>query len=215
MDTRWKHPWTALIAGPTGAGKTVFIQNFIKNIGTLSDTVFDRIILYYAEWQSAYKELGTFGVEFREGLPQLDEFRNDSSPKLIILDDLMHESTSSDQTVVQLFTKGSHHRNLSVFFLTQNLFHQGRGQRDISLNANYIVLFKNPRDKAQIQHLARQIYPENPLFLQESYRDATALAHGYLVLDLKQSTPDNCRLRANIFSEGRLPEIAYVPKKKF
>ena len=165
--------------------------------------------------QSAYRDLGTFGVEFREGLPQLDEFRNDSLPKLIILDDLMHESTSSDQTVVQLFTKGSHHRNLSVFFLTQNLFHQGRGQRDISLNANYIVLFKNPCDKAQIEHLVRQIYPENPLFLQESYRNATANAHGYLVSDLKQSTPDNCQFRANIFSEGLLPEIAYVPKKKF
>ena len=122
----------------------------------------------------------------------------------------MNESGNS---VVNLFTKGSHHRNLSVFYLTQNLFHQGPGQRDISLNANYIVVFKNPRDRAQIKHLARQVYPENPLFLQESYLDATSRPHGYLVLDLKQSTSENYRIRTNIFSEHQ-PEIFYLPKKK-
>lgn len=135
MDTRWSHPWTAIVAGPTGAGKTVFIRNFLKHIDVMSDTVFERVILYYAEWQNAYKELRVAGAvaEFREGLPQFEDFgANDTRPKLVILDDLMNESSSSSagQNVVNLFTKGSHHRNLSVFFLTQTLFHQGRGQRD-------------------------------------------------------------------------------------
>jgi len=61
--------------------------------------------------------------------------------------------------VSQLFTKESHHRNISLVLFTQNMFHQGPSSRDISLNRKYIVVFKNPRDKSQIVHVARQVYP--------------------------------------------------------
>jgi len=75
----------------------------------------------------------------------------------------MRESSSSE-VIVDLFTKGSHHKNLIVILISQNLFHHGRGPRDISLNANYIVVFKNSHDCAQIRHLARQVYPDDPKF---------------------------------------------------
>ena len=87
-------------------------------------------------------------------------------------------SESSGKTITNLVIKGSHHRNLSIVFITQNLFHQGL--REVSLNSNYIVVFKNPRDKAQIQYLARQICLEDPLYVQESYLDATSKPYGYL-----------------------------------
>ena len=99
---------------------------------------------------------------------------------------------SSDKPVVDIFTKYSHHKNLSVIYLTQNLFHQSKGQRDISLNAHYIVVFRNPRDHSQIAHFARQLYPENSKFIQEAYNDATDTPHGYILLDLKQETPESC-----------------------
>ena len=105
-----------------------------------------------------------------------------------------------------LFTKYSHHKNLSVMYLIQNLFHQGKHQRDISLNVHYIVVFKNPRDRAQIQHFARQLYPDNSKYVQEAYADATKIPHGYLLIDLKQETPEACRIRNCIFSD----EISYV-----
>lgn len=100
-----------------------------------------------------------------------------------------------------------------MIFITQNIFHQGRGQRDISLNSSYIVIFKNPRDRAQIQHLARQVFPENPKFLQEAYLDATSRPHGYLLLDLKQCTPDNYRVRTSIFPDDA-KHYAYVSRKR-
>lgn len=209
MDTRWKHPWTAVISGPTGCGKTYFVKKFFKYMREMTDVPFERILFYYSEWQPGYTEYGD-KIEFREGLPQSADYSNDIRPKLVVIDDLMREA--SNNTVVDLFTKGSHHKNLSVIFITQNLFHQGHGQRDISLNANYIVVFKNPRDRAQIQHLARQVCPENPRFLQEVYFDATAVPHGYLLLDLKQSTPDNCRFRACIFPDDQYHYV-YVPRK--
>ena len=71
----------------------------------------------------------------------------------LVLDDLMSE-TNDD--AANLFTKGSHHRNVSVMFLTQNLFYKNRHMRTISLNEHYMILFKNPRDAGQFSILARQ-----------------------------------------------------------
>jgi hypothetical protein len=112
--------------------------------------------------------------------------------------------------VCHLFTKGSHHRGISVILITQNLFHQGRYWRDISLNAKYLILLKNVRDKNQFSHLARQLYPENRVSLYEAYLDATRLPHGYLVLDLAQDTDDLLRFRTNIFPE-QYPPVLYAP----
>ena len=41
----------------------------------------------------------------------------------------------------------------------QNLFPQGKSNRSISLNSDYLVLFKDPRDKLQILTPGKQMYP--------------------------------------------------------
>ena len=82
---------------------------------------------------------------------------------------------SKDKRIVKLFTRGSHHRNLSVIYIEQNLFHHGKGSRRISLNSHYLVLFKNPREKLQILLLAKQMNPgQTDLFLnlyEEAVKD--------------------------------------------
>ena len=55
-----------------------------------------------------------------------------------------------------------------------------------------MVMFKNPRDASQIQHLTRQMYPKDP------EKVMTLGLYGYPFIDLKQETPDNMRLRAYI-----------------
>jgi len=89
-----------------------------------------------------------------------------------------------DGQIVDFFTKGSHHRNLSVMFITQNIFHHARGMRDISLNSYYMVC----KDRAQINYLSLQRYPNNTKYIQETYDEATRNAYGYLLFDLKQNT---------------------------
>lgn len=200
------HPFTSIIAGPSGCGKTYFITNFLKNMHNLCDVYFEDIIWCYDEMQSLHKSFKH--VTFHQGMPDLSLFSGEK-PTLIIFDDLMRET---DGRIVDIFTKGSHHRNLSVFYITQNMFHQGRGQRDISLNASYIICFKNPRDKTQIQYMARQVYPENVKFVRDAYNDATALPYGYLMIDLKQNTPDWCRFKTNIFPPDEYCTV-YIPKK--
>lgn len=208
MDLRWKHPFSAIVAGPSGSGKSVFVTRFIKHITEMCDTQFDRINWHYGSGGGGGDPNNT-NINLIEGLPNLEEY-NGKEPVLVIIDDMMREA---NETVVDLFTKGCHHRNISVFFITQNLFHQGRGQRDISLNAHYIVFFKNPRDRAQIRYLARQVYPDNPKFIEEAYADATRVPHGYLLVDLKQSTPEEIRIRASVFPDDAA-NIVYLPKNK-
>jgi len=207
MDLTWKHPFSAIVAGPSGSGKTVFVTRFLNNIDEMCDVKFKNIFWHHATGLQPPRNIYMDRIQFRSGLPNMDEFDGDV-PNLIVIDDMMRES---DGNVVDLFTKGSHHRNLSVFFITQNLFHQGKGQRDISLNAHYIVCFKNPRDRAQISHLARQVYPTDPRFIEESYADATSTPHGYLLLDLKQSTPDDLRFRTRVFPDDSPFNYVYQP----
>lgn len=166
----------------------------------------EEIIYCIPEGQAVDPEMSY--TKLYEGIPDVNMFA-DFKPRLVILDDLMREANGD---VVDLFTKGSHHYNLSVIFVTQNIFNQGKGRRDISLNAHYIVCFKNPRDKQQILHLSKQICPENPKYIQEAYNDATSKPYGYLLFDLRQTTLDIVRYRTNIFRSDVPSNIVYAPK---
>jgi hypothetical protein len=155
---------------------------------------FSEIVWCYSESAAIPTELKKL-VSFHIGIPKFENKKGE--PRLVVLDDLINSAYSRD--VCDLFTKGSHHRNISVILITQNLFHQGKYCRDISLNAKYLVVFKNVRDKNQISHLTRQIYPENWKSLFEAYLDATERSHGYLLFDLCQETNDQLRFRTNVF----------------
>ena len=133
-------------------------------------------------------------IVFQQGLPNVEQF-DGRTRTLLILDDLMNDV---DESVSTLFTRGSHHLNVSVIFITQNIFQSSKYGRTINLNAHYLILFKNPRDAAQISYLARQMYPKKSNFLIEAFNDATSRPFGYLFLDLKADTDEEIRVRTNV-----------------
>ncbi len=92
------------------------------------------------------------------------------------------------------------------------MFYQGPEMRTISLNTHYMVVFKNPRDRQQVLHLSRQMYPHTPKVLEQAFIDATKRPYGYLLLNLKPETPESCRLLTNIFRD-QAPPIVYVPNR--
>ena len=63
---------------------------------------------------------------------------NPETRNLFIIDDMMGEK---DGVISKLFTKKSNHGNLSVIYIVQNLFHQSKEHRTISLNASYLYNF--------------------------------------------------------------------------
>ena len=212
MDVRLIHPFTMMVAGPTSCGKTHWTKNLLLSSKDLLTPEPESIVWFYGEYQQTYADLQTKlpNVTFVEGIPSsLDEYLLPNRPNLFVIDDLMAES-GSNGAVAKLFTRGSHHKNLSVIYIVQNLFHKGRENRDISLNCHYLVLFKNPRDASQITTLAKQMYPGSVKFLQEAYRDATSAAHGYLFIDLKTNTPEQYRVRTQIMPGNT--QYVYVRK---
>jgi hypothetical protein len=204
MDVRFRHPFTCSIAGPTGCGKSVFTFRLISEANELITPAPEKIMYCYSEYQSMFNEYPQ--VTFHEGLPNNDEF-DGKHRTLLILDDMMSEA---GEGVSNIFTKISHHRNVSVIFLTQNIFYKSKHSRTMSLNSHYLVMFKNPRDATQIATLARQMHPKKSQFLIDAFSDATKKPYGYLLIDLRADTLDNFRLRTNIFNGER--QYAYIPK---
>ena len=215
MDVRLQAPFSLLCCGPSGCGKTQWTKKLLENSLNITTHQPDRIVWCYGAWQDGYQQLSEQFplIEFIEGIPSnvFDMF-DPKMNNMIIIDDLMAEA-AGDKKIANLFTKGSHHRNLSVIFILQNLFYQGKESRTISLNSHYIVLFKNPRDRSQIVHLAKQMFPGNVKYLQESYTDATSKPYGYLFLDFKTNCPDDMRVRTNIFPDEK-PHYVYLAKTK-
>ena len=208
-DRKFKHPFTCILAGPSGSGKSSFCITFLQNLDSLcTEENFEGGIIWCYSEKAAVpaSQLAALGmnVSFNEGVPQ--NFVNErGKPCLIILNDLLNDVYYKD--VCKQFTKGSHNRNISVSLITQNLFHQGRYCTDISLNAKYVVALKNVGDKNQFQYLARQVPPEDSEGLYRSYLDATEEPHGYILLDLSQDTDDLLRFRSLIFPDESPPII--------
>ena len=174
----------------------------------------DNIVLIYTSFQPLYRELQekNENIRFIKGLP--DSFDDETlfpsdSTHLVILDDLIFQASNHPE-VVRIFTQYRHHRNMSVIMLTQNIFHQDKFSRTISLNCNYLVLFKNPRDKLQMNILAQQMFPSRKKYFLESLEDATRQPHSYLLLDLTHHCPDQFRLRTGLLP-GEWPAV-YLPK---
>ena len=112
-------------------------------------------------------------------MSRLEKSNNRGS--LCIFDDVMNE-VSSNATISKLFTRGRSHLECFLVLMLQNNFPKGSQSRTISINAQYQVLFRNPRDSLQISILARQLCPLNNKSFLEIYKRATHRAYGYFLL---------------------------------
>ena len=186
-----KHEFTMVVAGPSKSGKTEFVKQLVQNTQWIAPPP-EKIVWCYREWQPAYESLQD-KVTFIRNIPQDDEqiVADLSTRHLLIFDDMM--GGKAIESIVDLFTRKAHHRNTSVIYL----FDRAVQHRTISLNAHYLVLFKNPRDKSQIGVLSRQLQMPH---LLPAYEDATRVPHGYLLVDLSPQTSDDLRLRSQLFS---------------
>jgi hypothetical protein len=217
---QFKHPFTCLVAGPTGSGKTVLVRRILKHFNLLLHPEMHtiKVIWAHGQWQNSYNNpIGhNVLVEYTDGLPTGIEIK-EKLPQVIVIDDLMAELAKNND-LINLFTKMSHHLRISVIFIVQNLFFQTPIMRTISLNAHYIILLKNPRDKLQVLNLARQLYPGKTLMFMEAYEDAVSQPFSYIKIDLTPDTPDKYRLQTRITPEEvlhlkyKFAPIIYEPK---
>ena len=213
MDPRWKHPFPALVAGPTCCGKSQFVKRLVEPGEDMFDGAPENIIWCYGIYQPAYDEIqrNVPNITFMEGVANdLHSMINPSITNLVVIDDLMHE-LSNDQRITSLFTKGCHHgdRNLSVILILQDTFCCGKELKDMSLNCHYLVLFKSPRDSSQVNHLAKQMFPGHVKYMQEAFQDATKRPYGYLLSNRKHVATSGCAVTSSLGRRNALMSEKY------
>ena len=198
MDLRIFNDRTMAVVGPSQAGKTIFTLKLLNHRDELFKGPTNRVVWCYGIYQkNLMDELGKKGYIVREGIIPVSDIQPSD---IIVLDELLQESRNS-QDVTSMFTRAAHHKPCFIIFLMQTLFPSGKDARTRSLNTHYYVIFKNPRDKGQVEFMARQIHPRNPKALVTVFEDATQKPHSYLFLDLTQECPEHLRYRTGLFEK--------------
>lgn len=206
LELHFKHPATILLSGPTGCGKTRFVLRILEE--RLIEPFPTRLIWVYGEWQGDYDKAKSIypEIEFMKGYSDdIYDSLEPSERNLLILDDQMSEA-SDTKSLAKLFTKGSHHRNVTILYLVQNMFDQGKSSRTVSLNSHYSIVFRNLRDQSQFRTMAHQLLPKNSQWLIDAFTEATVRPYGYLVIDNSPQCDPVFRFRTNIF-RGELPTV--------
>ena len=198
-----------MIAGPTGVGKTYFTHRVLTSPNMFTQPI-SSVLYCYGVYQPFYDQMMEENkipnLSFHQGLPSMEDVKSvvdsfgGSGFNIIVLDDLMELIVKSIDAQ-NLFTKYCHHYNVTVIFLTQNVFAKGPCARTISLNTHVLVLFANKRDASQAVSLGKQLYPGRVKGFVQAYEDATLSLNpfGYLVVDCNPTSPPEIKLRTRIF----------------
>lgn len=194
FDARFRTPCCITLAGPTQCGKTTWTLNLLRGKDHMFTEVPEHVILFYHAPQPAYTKMVKEGLvhSLVQGMPEqkhielLKKFQYGKG-SLVIIDD-QQVNLKSDE-LVQLFTTGSHHFKISVILIVQNLFVKSRIFRDLSLQSQYIVVFKNPRDRTSVLNLSSQVYPGERKFVKAAFEYISELGpYSYLLFDLHQAS---------------------------
>ncbi len=197
----FRTPSSVLIVGPSGSGKTVFTTRLLTDNIDLFATRPPKIHYCYGSWQKSFETLKRVGETFSEGVPtETDLNKRFPHGGLFVMDDLMTEG-NNDKTVLDIFTKHSHHRNITVLYLCQDMFPPGKFAKSISRNAHYIVAFKNPRDQLGVRNVALQAFPTKWQTVLDVFRRVTSRPFGYLVMDLHPASSDDNRLVSHLLKD--------------
>lgn len=209
FDPSYKHPFSMIVSGTSGSGKTVFTMDLLSgNTEVGVSPPVERVYWYYGEWQEKYNAAPPH-FTFIPGLPSdLDEQlgTNRSETKAVVFDDLMQEGSDS-VVVAEAFTQKRHHHNLSVVFITQNIYNQGKQMRNININAQYLVFFNNPRDQQQFARVVSQLeYGTNASSKEvvKAYQSAVGQRYGHFTVDLHGSTPPGLKYRSQTLNKVQI-----------
>ena len=203
-EFKFQHPASMMVVGPTQSGKSYFVEQLLssKRIKYPSRKT-TKIQWFYTQWQPLYERIqSTLGksITFTQGLPVVNdnlENINDQVHNLWVFDDLMEEAVQSP-LISQLFTR-SRHRNLSVILLLQNMFPKGKFNTNISRNALYMVLFRSPSDRKQMDIMAERTFAKDRPKFMSAYMKESEKPYGYIILDNHPKTASEKQVIAYVF----------------
>jgi Poxvirus A32 protein len=214
FDLRFRNPSSFLLGGVSMSGKTTFAFNLLRNIETMfrDPRCAQNVIYYYSMWQSSFEEARKENLvkEWHNELPTTEEFKSKTMPfkdkggSVVVIDDFAEDLT---RDILKVFTVLCHHTNSVVILMTQNIFSKNRYFRDISLNSNYVVLFKNNRDQTQIQRFATQFAVGRSQDVIALYNEVTKNPYTYVLFDLHVMTPTDIQIRTKVLPKEEGPVV--------
>lgn len=226
-DARFQAPCSIFVAGVSGAGKTHFIFELLKHFNDmftnknndLSETgaYVKHVLYYYKAWQPIFTENEGLVTEWIDTTPTITELKEktlmykEDGGSIVIIDDSFG---SLKDDISSMFTVYSHHHNCIPIFTCQVLFPDHKMYRNISMNSKYVVIFKNPRNSAQIRTFARQFSPGNNKYIIDAVESILKKPHSFVLFDLHQKTPDEIRVRSNILPKD-LPIRVWVKSSSY
>lgn len=172
-----------------------------------------QIIFVYGEDQSLYQRLSKKcnNIIFTKDYLLLDNLLTPSKNTLLILDDIMQTLDKKCEYFNNLFCVKAHHLNVTILSLIQNPFYHNL--RTMSINCSFMILFVFVRNKDSIRTIQRQCFPGDQNFFMESYKNATSVPYGYLVLNLLPYGADKFRLRNSLFLKDKNFKVYVNPKQ--
>lgn len=187
-----------LIYGVSGSGKSYFVMDIIKN--RLVANFPEKIYYFYKVRQPFMDDWIKFKtmpkVCFIEGLPSNEL---DKGKCLAIFDDLL---LSNLKKVAELFIYGSHHLDVTVMFLTQNLYPKDESFRLMALNSHYLVLFADIRAQRQVSTLANQLFTgHDKMRLINAFQKAINMPYGFVILNFVKNIPREITVLTDYWSD--------------
>lgn len=186
-----------LVIGASQSGKTTAVLKIIQQ--KLIHPMPKKIFYLYGARQPFMSQWNIDNpkqkIEFVEGL-NLDVVDRYKEQKLLIIDDLILEL---NKDLAQHFIAGSHHKGVTTIFITHSIYLNNELYRLISNNTQYILLFKNKRNYAQVATLARQILGSGHASLTEAYKYIGP--YEFVLLSFHQRIPDELLVTTNFFGK--------------
>ena len=187
MPIKFLASHNCIIFGPSRAGKTEFILQVIRQ--KLVHPMPRKIYYMFGvkqDWMDTWNKNEEQAITFLEGMSfdQMDT----SEPTLLVVDDLI--LSGDNKEMANCFILGSHHKKISTFYITQNLFPNCPMFRVLSSNCHYFVLFNSQRHFRQIQTLARQMFcGEDIKRVTRAYKRTSQQDRAFILLSLAPGIP--------------------------
>jgi hypothetical protein len=217
-SAKLEKPFRLMVAGGSGSGKSYFVKTLIENHHF--DSSFEEVSYVYPDYLDECPTEFNIpqNVQYIPGLPDLSYFTTLPNNSLVVLDDLMIES-SKCENIAKLFTVVARKKNISIILIVQNIYQQGKQFRNIRLSASGIVLFKFYGGVDANYRLLRDIGMTSLLpkrLFEKIYGDR----YQYIYLDLHPNRQNEfCSIRGNIFDNFYCiyykMEYVAIPKADF